>query len=116
MYLPKTYDNDIIERNQLWAESINKYQNDKKTLEWGYNSPPKIIKESVIKQRDCIFNPVTQAYTDKKLDHHLKIQDKIMQKEIITKNHDNKLMQEQTYNIINRDDKLKVRKFFVEFV
>ena len=106
----KSFDEEIIERNKLWAENVNKYQKDKKTLEWGYNKPQEIITEKLMKERDVIFNPITQTYKDKELDQNLREQDKQLMKEIITKNYDNRLRYEQTYNLINRDDKLKLFK------
>lgn len=109
-YLPKSYDEEIIERNKIWAENVNKYTNDKKNLEWGYNKSPKYVTEKIIKERDCIFNPVTQTYKDKELDNNLRLEDQKTMKDIITKNYDRSLCYEQTYNLINRDDKLKVFK------
>jgi hypothetical protein len=110
MSMTISYDQDIIQRNKEWADNLNKYQEDKKKLEWGYNKKPDVITNKLIKQRDCVFNPVTQSYNDVELDSKLRQQDKNNMKEIISKNYDRSLRYEQTYNLINRDDKLKIFK------
>jgi hypothetical protein len=104
------YDEEIIQRNKIWAENINRYNHEKKNLEWGKNNSPKIITEKLMKQRDCIFNPITQTYTDKNLDINIRYQEKLNKNDIIIKNYDDKMRYEQTFNIINRNDKLKVFK------
>ena len=110
MSIAISYDKEIMDRNLDWSDGLNKYQQDKKNLEWGYNKRPDIITNKIMKQRDVIFNPVTQSYNDKDLDFHLKDKDQINMKNSISKNYDRSLRYEQTYNLINRDDKLKVFK------
>lgn len=110
MSMAISYDQEIIERNRDWANSLNKYQESKKKLEWGFNEPPELITNKIIKARDVVFNPVTQSYNDKELDVRLKDQDKKNMKDIISKNYDRSLRYEQTYNLINREDKLKMFK------
>ena len=105
-----SHDQEIIERNRDWANSLNKYQECKKKLEWGFNERPEFITNKIIKARDVVFNPVTQSYNDKNLDAKLRNQDKKNTNEIISKNYDRSLRYEQTYNLINREDKLKIFK------
>jgi len=110
MSMAISYDQEIIERNREWANSVNKYQDNKKNLEWGYNKRPEMITNKIIKARDVIFNPVTQSYNDKELDLKLRVQDNKNLKEVISRNYDRSLRYEQTYNLINREDKLKIFK------
>lgn len=110
MSMAISYDQEIIERNRDWANSLNKYQESKKKLEWGFNEHPELITNKIIKARDVVFNPVTQSYNDKQLDFKLRDQDNKNMKGIISKNYDRSLRYEQTYNLINREDKLKVFK------
>ncbi len=110
-----SYDQEIMERNKEWAERLNKYQDSKKNLEWGYNERPELITNKVIKARDVIFNPVTQNYTDKELDSKLKQEDKKNLRDVISKNYDRSLRYEQTYNLINREDKLRVFKEHADY-
>lgn len=110
MSMAESFDQEIIQRNKEWANSLNKYQESKKKLEWGFNERPEFITNKLIKARDVVFNPVTQSYNDKQLDQKLKEQDKQNIKDIISKNYDRSLRYEQTYNLINREDKLKMFK------
>jgi hypothetical protein len=110
MATSKSYDQEIIERNEVWAEGIKKYHNEKKNLQWGFNKMPEIVSYKTIKERDCIFNPVTQCYTNTDTDIDLRKKDKNKMKEIISKNYDRTLCYEQTFNLINRKDRFQVFK------
>lgn len=110
MSMTISYDQEIMARNKEWANSLNLYSDNKKNLEWGHNKRPDVITTKMVKAKDVIFNPVTQSYNDKQLDHNLREQDKKSLKDIISKNYDRSLRYEQTYNVVNRDDKFKVFK------
>jgi hypothetical protein len=110
MSLTKSYDQEIIDRNEIWANSIKNYQAEKKNLQWGKNKMPEIVSYKIIKERDCLFNPVTQCYKNTDTDIELRIKDKNKLYETIAKNYDRNLCYEQTYNLINRQDRFKVFK------
>ena len=110
MSMAMSDDQEIIQRNKEWANSLNKYQDSKKKLEWGFNERPEFVTNKIIKARDVVFNPVTQSYNDKELDVKLRGQDKKNLKDTISKNYDRSLRYEQTYNLINREDRLKIFK------
>ena len=101
-----TFDNIIIKETN-WSEDIQKYNENKKLLPWGYNPQPKIIKEKYIKALDTYFNPITQKYKDTKFDNELKKQEEADMKDKISLFYDNELRVMQTYDIINLEDRLK---------
>jgi hypothetical protein len=71
------------------------------------NPSPKIITHKMVKEKENIFNPISQKYHDENLNNHLKSKETLMIKESIAKNYDRSLRNEQTYDVINLKDKLK---------
>ena len=93
--------------NYNWENQIKKYDYNRTHLAWEKNPYPEKITSKMIKQNDLYFNPILQKYNDKEYDKKLFQKEK---SEIITtiiKNQDNQLKKEQTFNIINLQDRLK---------
>lgn len=97
--------------NFNWANSIKQYQHTKlNPFEGRSCSPPQKISHKDIKHAEVFYNPITQKYNDK--DFHRKtvsIEKNIIPNRIASYQ-DNALRYEQTYDIINLRDKLKVFK------
>lgn len=93
--------------NYNWSQSVKNYYDTKPLLPWGKNPRPDRINHYIVKQNDLVFNPILQKYRDKSYDAQLKMREKENLKRAIIHNQDNQLKVEQTYNIINLQDRLK---------
>ena len=109
MFHSNSMDN-ILKNDDNWAEGINRYYSNKKILKWGVNPKPTIIKDKYVKSQDLVFNPITQKFTDKKIESELKNQEQTNLKESIANSYDNELRVIQTFDIINLKDRLEVLK------
>ena len=101
---------NLLKNDNNWAEEINKYYNDKKTLKWGYNPKQELVKEKHVKSQDLVFNPITQKYSDKNIEKELRRQEKSNMINSIAQGYDNELRVIQTFDIINLKDKLNTLK------
>ena len=102
----QTFDN-ILKNETNWKKDINDYDYNKKHLQWGRNPPQHYYAREYITSEDRIFNPITQKYTDIKIEEQLKQQEKKDITNSIVKGYNNELKNIQTYNIINLENKLK---------
>jgi hypothetical protein len=89
-----------------WLNDVKKYENEKKTLAWGYTKKPKRVSYKEIKEKELTYNPILQTYTDQNLETHLKSKDTKNMILTLAKNKDNALRIEQTFDIINLNNKL----------
>ena len=102
---------DILENKKSkeeWEKIIKNYEyNKKNAIDWKKMKIPELINSKKVKQIDIYFNPILQKY------NNINLNTKIIQKEkddiinSIIKSRDYQLSKEQTYNIINLEDKLK---------
>ena len=92
-----------------WNNDIKQYSYNKTHTGWGNASPKRepIITAKMVKANDNIFNPILQTYHDIKYDTNLRKKEKAALTSEIIKNLDNQLKIEQTFNIINLQDRLK---------
>lgn len=90
-----------------WDSYVKNYQEEKKSLAWGYNPKPQVLTHKIVKEKENIFNPVSQIYYDKEYNNNLKKLETGNIRDTIAKNTDRALRYEQTFNIINLKDKLK---------
>ena len=102
---------DILNHTQTyqykWDDYIKKYDYSKTHLAWNRNPLPEKITTKLIKQNDLVFNPILQKYNDAEYDKNLWKKEKNAILSEIIKNQDYQLKNEQTYNIINLQDRLK---------
>ena len=91
-----------------WKNDIQQYIYNKTHTGWGneVNKDPKITAQ-MVKENDNFFNPILQTYKDLKYDKQLRKNEKSATTTEIIKNLDNQLKVEQTFNIINLQDRLK---------
>ena len=89
-----------------WKNNMNAYQKEKTNLEWGHNNKPIVITKKMMIESENMVNPVTQKYTNEKLEQKITSSENHNQIYSITKSYDNALRNEQTYDIINLKDKL----------
>ena len=103
---------DIFNHTQYngynWKEDVQDYVYNKTYTKWGNNTPhvPKITSK-LVKTNDTFFNPILQTYSNKKYDNQIRKREKSALVSEIIKNFDDQLKIEQTYNIINLQDRLK---------
>lgn len=102
---------DILNHTQTyqhkWNDYIKNYDYNKTHLAWHKNPFPEKITTKMVKQNDLVFNPIIQKYNDREYDKNLWIKEKNEILSEIIKNQDYQLKNEQTYNIINLQDRLK---------
>ena len=65
------------ENTNDWKNSLQHYEANKKTLEWGSNPKQQVITHKVVKERDNIFNPILQVYNNKEYENSLKNQEQV---------------------------------------
>jgi hypothetical protein len=101
-----TEEYEIYHNYPDWSKNIKQYEHDKKNLLWGANPKPTIITHKIMKERENIFNPISQKYYNDSYNETLKSKEREFQISEASKNYDKALRNEQTYNIVNLKDKL----------
>jgi hypothetical protein len=91
-----------------WNKDIISYETKKKNLEWGSNPRPKNITTKIIKEAETFYDPIKQTFKDKNLEKNLKLEEKKNIKNTLAKHKDNQIRIEQTYDLVNLKDKLKM--------
>lgn len=67
----------------------------------------KKVTNQFIKQQETLYNPITQVYSDKGTEAAVKKAEQQNMIDVLAKNKDTALRYQQTYNVINFDNKLK---------
>ena len=102
---------DILNHSQYynynWGNEIKRYDYDKTHLAWRKNPIPEKISTQMIIQNEQAFHPILQKYNDKDFDKNVRKREKSAVFSSIATNLDNQLKYEQTFNIINLQDRLK---------
>ena len=91
-----------------WKNNIKNYTYNKTHTSWGNENTnlPRITAQ-MVKSNENIYNPILQTYSDLNYDKKLRQKEKSDIITEIVKNQDNRLKVEQTFNIINLQDRLK---------
>lgn len=100
-------ENNFYNYHSGWGNDIKNYENEKKNLQWGQNPKPEIITNKMVKEKENIFNPISQLYYDHNYDKTLRESENKKVHNSISKNYDKALRNEQTFDIVNLKDKLK---------
>ncbi len=95
-----------IEKDK-WTKDIKDYEYKKKNLEWGSNPKPEIITQKLVKESENSYHPILQRYKDKQYENVVKKSEKESMIINLAKTKDNQMRVEQTYDLINLQDKLK---------
>ena len=93
--------------NYNWSNQIKNYDYNRTHLPWEKNPLPPRVTTKMVKQNDKAFNLILQKYNDKSLENNLRQNEKNEMISSIIKNQDKQLKVEQTFNIINLQDRLK---------
>lgn len=99
--------NQLYQSNSTWAKELKEYDYNRKHLAWGVNVKPHVYTQKEQKQKENIFNPISQQYYDSAYNSQLKYQEMKQIKNEIVNNYDNELRNEQTFDIISLKDRLK---------
>lgn len=91
-----------------WKSDIKKYAYYKTHTSWGKASTtqPRITAK-MVKSNEITYNPILQTYSDLNFDNKVRKKENSDMIKAIIKNQDNRLKVEQTFNIINLQDRLK---------
>ena len=100
--------------DQSWANILKNYEYNKKTLEWQFNRKPDYITNKQVLLKDNDFNPIIQKYTDNNKENEIRKKEDINLKNTLAKNLDRQLKYEQTFHIINLENKLKDLNYIEE--
>ena len=90
-----------------WGNQIKKYDYNRTHLAWEKNPMPEKVTTKMVKENDLVFNPILQKYNNREFDKNLWKKEKSDIYNQIIKNQDYQLQNEQTFNIINLQDRLK---------
>ena len=91
-----------------WKNNIQQYIYNKTHIGWGNDTiRDSKITSRMVKENDNYFNPILQTYKDLNYDKQLRKKEKSEITSKIIENLDNQLKIEQTFNIINLQDRLK---------
>jgi hypothetical protein len=102
----KTSQINIYNNYEAWKSNIKQYEHEKKNLQWGSNPKPEVITHKKVKEKENIFNPVSQLYYDNDYNKYLRKSEQQKIGQSIAKNYDKNLRNEQTFDVINLRDKL----------
>lgn len=89
-----------------WRDTVQGYQMSKTNLQFN-QEPVKHVRHGEIKQIETMYNPILQQYTDPGLERDVKQMERSNLVDTLAKNKDRALRYEQTFDVINFDDKLK---------
>lgn len=89
-----------------WSQTIKNYEMSKTGLQFT-QQPVKHVRHSEIKKIETMYNPILQWYTDPHIEKEAKSQEKLSFIDTLAKNKDRALRYEQTFDVINFEDKLK---------
>ena len=93
--------------NYNWSNQIKNYDYKRTHLPWEKNPLQPRVTTKMVKQNDLAFDLILQKYADKSLENTLKQNEKKEMISSIIRNQDKQLKVEQTFNIINLQDRLK---------
>lgn len=98
---------DVNFDSNAWRNNIHQYEQEKKNLQWGSNPQPKFITNKMVKDKEHVFNPISQKYYEESRNSQIKFEESKKLVSAIANGYDNKLRMEQTFDIVNLKDKLK---------
>lgn len=106
---PQTYSNEVFFPREndyhSWKRDISDYAKTKKEFQ-GKPEAPSYFKEKEYKQIETQYNPITQKYTNSNSETLARKTEQDNFINTLAKNKDTALRYEQTYNVINFENKL----------
>lgn len=90
-----------------WRENLKKYEQEKTSYSHYGFKPPARLTTSDVKVLENRYNPILQSYTDPEIERNVQKIERERLIETLAKNKDRSLRYEQTFDIVNLEDKLK---------
>ena len=89
-----------------WQKDVVNYASTKKNFQ-GQAEPYRKVTSEFVKKQEVQYNPITQTFTDPKREAQVRQQEQQAMVETLAQNKDRALRYEQTYNVLNFENKLK---------
>ncbi|CAI2365184.1 unnamed protein product [Moneuplotes crassus] len=89
-----------------WRDTVQNYHMSKTNLQFN-QEPVKHVRHHEIKKIETMYNPILQKYSDSSVENQVKQAENDNLIDTLAKNKDRALRYEQTFDVINFDDKLK---------
>ena len=89
-----------------WRNTMQDYQYEKSGLNF-LQEPVKHMRNAEIKHIETLYNPILQQYSDPQTENEIRSYERGSLIDMLAKNKDRALRYEQTFDVINFDDKLK---------
>jgi hypothetical protein len=90
-----------------WRENLKKYESEKTGYSFAGVRPPPRLTTSDMQELENRYNPILQTFTDPSIERNAQKIERDRLIETLAKNKDRALRYEQTFDIINLEDKLK---------
>lgn len=91
---------------ETWKSEVTKYQADRSA--WKDPVEPYVKRTfKEMKERETSYNPITQKFKDPSVETHIEKAEREAYIDVLAKNKDRALRYEQTFNVINFENKLK---------
>jgi hypothetical protein len=92
---------------QEWRDSLKNYEAEKSGTYWKPVTPLPRVTNNTIRELEGRYDPILQMYKDPEIERNVKAIEHERLIETLAKNKDRALRYEQTFDIVNLDDKLK---------
>ena len=99
--------NHTLSYNYNWSNQIKNYDYNRTHLAWEKSPLPPRVTTKMVKHNDLALDLILQKYNNKQYEESLTKKENEKKISSIIKNQDNQLKIEQTFNIINLQDRLK---------
>jgi hypothetical protein len=90
-----------------WRENLKQYESAKTNLSWNSFDPAPRKTHADVRALENRYNPILQSFTDVSIERNVQQLERDRLVETLAKNKDRALRYEQTFDIINLEDKLK---------
>lgn len=97
---------NAVDPIQDWRSTVQDYYKTKTSLQFN-TEPQRRVTHQKIKEIETMYNPILQTYADPGIESQVRQHEKDNLIDTLAKNKDRALRYEQTFDVINFEDKLK---------
>ena len=97
---------NAVDPIQEWRSTVQDYHKTKTSLQFN-TEPQHRVTHQKVKGIETMYNPILQTYADPNIESQVKMHEKDNLIDTLAKNKDRALRYEQTFDVINFEDKLK---------
>lgn len=98
--------NGLTDNYNSWKQDITQYHSAKQSLQ-GQPEPYRKVTAEFVKRTEVEYNPITQTFTNPQREAQVRQAEQQAIVEQLAQNKDRALRYEQTYNVLNFENKLK---------